>query len=451
MCAFLAACVLGAGAGMFFGYLFSWSRLPCALGGIVAALALLWLLDIKNASVVLDWLQDEDAAWDARARDDGLGLWAELSRRASRVLRARDRKILREHQQLEQILSALRIAPVGLILLDRHDRVIWGNASASHYLGLFFPRDFEQHITNLVRQPEFVESFESLESGSGTKPLKIRWGHEHKNSLAVFMISYDENQRKLLMLQDITESERADQMRRDFVANVSHEIRTPLTVLSGFVETMQTLPLEEDERGRYLKLMEEQAAHMQRLVSDLLALAKLEGSPPPCMDSWVDVFNLVAAVERMTLQLSGDRRRVEFRADDGFNAQIAGDETELLSALANLVANAVRYTPPECEVEVRWSIEGDGGGVFCVEDNGPGIAKEHLPRLSERFYRVDRSRSRQTGGTGLGLSIVKHVMQRHGGVLSIESEPGKGSKFSLRFPASRVRAALRRDTDHYAA
>jgi two-component system phosphate regulon sensor histidine kinase PhoR len=244
---------------------------------------------------------------------------------------------------------------------------------------------------------------------------------------------------KLVLSQDITERERADMMRRDFVANVSHEIRSPLTVLAGFVETMANLPLSEVERRRVLHLMEQQTQRMQTLVGDLLTLAQLEGSPRPSPDRWVPLKRLLDVVEADARALSAGRHEIVFQAVDG--VQLAGADTELQSAIGNLVSNAVRYTPEHGRIELGWKLLANGAGEISVSDTGIGIEKDHLPRLTERFYRVDGSRSRDTGGTGLGLSIVKHVVQRHGGELDIQSEPGRGSTFRLVFPAARVRLA----------
>jgi two-component system phosphate regulon sensor histidine kinase PhoR len=244
--------------------------------------------------------------------------------------------------------------------------------------------------------------------------------------------------------RDITAVEQAEAMRRDFVANVSHEIRTPLTVLAGFVETLQTLSLNEQERQRYLGLMSQQAQRMQTLVSDLLTLSRLEGSPLPSVHDWVSVDLLMRQCEQdaqdLSRVLSVQPHDLVFERVTG--CEISGSSTELHSALFNLISNAIRYTPVGRRIEVEFSLQSEGNAVFQVRDQGPGIAIEHIPRLTERFYRVDRSRSRDTGGTGLGLAIVKHVSQRHGAELTIESVPGKGSVFSIGFPAHRVRQAL---------
>jgi two-component system phosphate regulon sensor histidine kinase PhoR len=256
--------------------------------------------------------------------------------------------------------------------------------------------------------------------------------------LSVLVRPYGEGL-KLVLSQDITERERSDAMRRDFVANVSHEIRTPLTVLSGFIETMATLQLTDVERKRVLHLMDQQATRMQTLVSDLLTLAMLEGSPRPTADRWVPVSKLLLNLEADARTLSQGHHTILLSRNG--ECQIAGAEAELLSGMGNLVGNAVRYTPHGGQVEISWRLLEDGSGEFAVKDNGPGIDREHVPRLTERFYRVDSSRSRETGGTGLGLAIAKHVVQRHGGELDIQSEIGKGSTFRLVFPATRLRSA----------
>jgi two-component system phosphate regulon sensor histidine kinase PhoR len=259
--------------------------------------------------------------------------------------------------------------------------------------------------------------------------------------LSVHLHLYGEG-RSLLLSRDVTAVEQADAMRRDFVANVSHEIRTPLTVLAGFVETLQTLPLPDEQRSRYLSLMAQQAQRMQTLVNDLLTLSRLEGSPPPPVDEWVSVALLMAQCEQdahdLSMVLWNTAQSLNFKFDP--DLELAGSTTELHSAMSNLIGNAIRYSPAEKPIAVNLLSTPAGGVLFSVKDEGQGIAAEHLPRLTERFYRVDRSRSRETGGTGLGLAIVKHVSQRHGATLLIESTPGKGSRFSISFPAQRVRS-----------
>jgi two-component system phosphate regulon sensor histidine kinase PhoR len=270
--------------------------------------------------------------------------------------------------------------------------------------------------------------------------LMMRPSRHDDMVLSIKFIPYGGNKR-LLISRDITQFERVAAMRRDFVANVSHEIRTPLTVVSGFIETLQTLPLKKPERDRYLDLMAQQSQRMQTLVEDLLTLSRLEGSPPPSTSEWTATRTLLAQSEQEARALSSiiapQGHQLVF--EPGPACEIAGIYREICSALSNLVTNAVRYTPGSGQIRVTWALLEDGRGEFRVKDSGPGIAPEHLPRLTERFYRVDRSRSRETGGTGLGLAIVKHVAQRHGAELRIESQLGQGSCFAIIFPAARVR------------
>ena len=244
---------------------------------------------------------------------------------------------------------------------------------------------------------------------------------------------------RLLICRDITEIEAVARMRRDFIANVSHELKTPLTVISGFIETLQELELDERQRERFLQLMQEQSASMQRLVEDLLTLSALESEHNPVTDEPFAIVPLMLQVSSDAKALSKGQHAIEL--DIGDAATVTGSRDELASAFGNLVSNAIRYTPAGGTITLGWRVEDDGAGVFSVADTGIGIGAEHLPRLTERFYRVDRSRSRATGGTGLGLAIVKHVLLRHQAELDIASEPGKGSRFSVRLPARRVRRA----------
>jgi two-component system, OmpR family, phosphate regulon sensor histidine kinase PhoR len=263
-------------------------------------------------------------------------------------------------------------------------------------------------------------------------------GANRRHTLSVQVFPYGEN-RKLILTQDITELERTDSMRRDFVANVSHELKTPLTVLSGFLETMRELPLDEADRARYLEMMEQQASRMQNIVRDLLVLANLEGDMRPPGDDLLDMRAVLRHLEDDAASISGGRHRITFHTDEALT--VAGAETEIVSALGNLVMNAIRYTPDGGMIEVTWQRVQDRA-VFSVRDSGLGIPAEQIPRLTERFYRVDRSRSRDTGGTGLGLAIVKHVLQRHHAELDVKSEEGRGSTFSVKFPVTRT--ALRK-------
>jgi two-component system phosphate regulon sensor histidine kinase PhoR len=398
------------------------------LGGALFGLVVFAARDAMRAGALLRWLrgpQVDPAPSDA-------GLWGELGYRMERSLRLREQAEQRERDRLAQFLSAIEASPNGVLLLDAQDQIEWCNHIAADHFGLDPVRDRAQRITNLVRAPAFVAH---LQVSASVEALLLN-DPAGQRTLTVLVRPYGEGQR-LLLTQDITERERADAMRRDFVANVSHEIRTPLTVLAGFVETLASLPLTETERQRVLDLMTQQADRMQALVADLLTLAQLEGSPRPPVESWHDVAALLQRAQADGRALSGGRHAIE--VDLQADAELAGSRTELLSAVGNLVNNAVRYTPDGGRVAVRFATREGGGAEIEVSDTGLGIAREHLSRLTERFYRVDGSRSRETGGTGLGLAIVKHVIQRHGGELVIESEPGKGSSFKLVLPPARVR------------
>ena len=399
-----------------------------ALLGAAFALGGIALRDTLRGYRLIYWLrgsQEGPAPRDA-------GLWGELGYRIERSVRQREQRALVERERLTQFLSAIEASPNGVMLLDAGDQIDWCNSHAADHFGLDPQRDRRQRVTNLVRAPAFVSY---MQAGRYDDAVQIP-DPRGQRSLSVLVRGYGDRL-KLVLSHDITERERSEAMRRDFVANVSHEIRTPLTVLAGFIETMTNLALTEFERKRVLVLMMQQADRMGTLVADLLTLAQLEGSPWPHADRWVPLAPLLAQAAIDGKLLSAGRHTLAFASN--VQAQIAGAPNELLSAFTNLVNNAVRYTPAGGRIDVTWKLLADGAGEIAVIDTGLGIAREHLPRLTERFYRVDGSRSRDTGGTGLGLSIVKHVVQRHGGELDIQSEPGQGSTFRLVFPAARVR------------
>jgi two-component system phosphate regulon sensor histidine kinase PhoR len=398
------------------------------LAGAVVAVAALVVRDSWRGQSLMEWLRGPQTTQAPR----DTGFWGELGYRTERALRSRDLTIRQEQERLGQFLSAIEASPNGVMLLDANDQIEWCNHLAAEHFGLDPERDRRQRVTNLVRMPAFVAHLQ----GGDFDDAVVFPGPLGRSTLSVMVRPYGDGQ-KLVLTQDITERERAEAMRRDFVANVSHEIRTPLTVLAGFVETLQRLPLTEVERHRVLTLMQQQTDRMQSLVGDLLTLAKLEGSPRPAADRWLTVSELMQQALRDAEALSAGRHVIELSGGD--DAEIAGSDSELHSAVGNLVNNAVRYTPEQGRIQLRFSWRSDGGAELTVTDSGIGIAREHLARLTERFYRVDGSRSRDTGGTGLGLSIVKHVAQRHGGEIDVQSEPGKGSTFRLVFPALRVR------------
>ncbi len=407
-------------------------RLGLQVVGAVMGLttvATLWALREEwRSRRLIDWLRrDVDAPAPTLP-----GRWGDVAYHTEKALRARERELAAAHADQAQFLEAFEATPNGVLLLDERHHVVWCNRVAADHFGLDPERDRLQLITNLVRQPAFVDY---LLLGEHDEPL-IMNSPRHQGSLSILVRRYSAD-RLMILMQDISAREQADAMRREFVAHVSHEIRTPLTVLSGFVETLESLDLDRGERDQVLALMRQQAQRMQSLVSDLLVLARLEGSPRPAIDRWVDLDGLLARIEAEVRGVSAGRHRIVFPTHT--RLELAAQETELHSAVGNLVLNAARYTPEGGEIRVEAGIDRDGQALIAVQDSGIGIAREHIPRLTQRFYRVDPSRSRETGGTGLGLAIVKHAVQRHGGELLIDSELGRGSRFSLRLPAARVR------------
>jgi two-component system phosphate regulon sensor histidine kinase PhoR len=420
------AALIGHALGSRAGY----ATLGTALGVALGALGAVWL-DVRKGKGLMDWLRGHHRA----PMPQSTGFWGEVAYRMERSLSASEGEADQAQRHLQQFLSAIEASPNGVLLVDGASQIVWCNAVAAQHFGLDPVRDLQQRVTNLIRAPAFVGY---LQAGRFSEPVVLE-GHLGRATLAVMVRPYGEGMR-LILSHDITERERADAMRRDFVANVSHEIRTPLTVLAGFVETMTALPLSESERRRVLALMQQQTDRMQSLVADLLTLARLEGSPPPPTDRWLPLAPLMQRALIDAKALSKGRHEID--VDGGEYTDVAGSEAEIFSAVANLLNNAVRYTPEGGRIQLAWQVLADGTGDLAVTDTGIGIAREHLPRLTERFYRVDGSRSRDTGGTGLGLSIVKHVAQRHGGEIGVSSEPGKGSVFRIRLPAPRVRQRI---------
>ena len=365
------------------------------------------------------------------------GAWGEVFN----LLHRHRRAALKRRRELARLMVRSRrgaqALPYGVAVLDAQYRMDWCNDAAGEHLGLDPERDRGQPIVNMVRVPEFVEY---LRAGQFAEALRLK-SPASARALALQIVSFGDEER-ILLSQDVTGAEMVEAMRRDFVANVSHELRTPLTVLAGFLETIQDLKLDASRVRDYVGLMAPQAERMKRLIDDLLTLSALEHAPAPPVAERVALRPLLDRVRAEAEAFSAGRHRVSLEAageDD-----LLGAESELASAFVNLATNAVRYTPAGGEIRLRWrsgSQVADGGAEFSVEDTGIGIDPEHLPRLTERFYRVDSGRSRESGGTGLGLSIVKHALARHQATLTIESTPGKGSRFTARFPAARLAPA----------
>jgi two-component system phosphate regulon sensor histidine kinase PhoR len=400
--------------------------LEIALAIAAAVLAALFFRHQREFGKLKRW------ASQARLSDppEAAGGWGEVFN----LLHRHRRATLRRRRELARLMVRSRrgaqALPYGVAVLDADYRLDWCNDAARDHLGLDPERDRKQAIVNVVRMPEFVEY---LRAADFTGPVRLG-SPGSPRTLSLQIVSFGDEER-LLLSQDVTGAERVEAMRRDFVANVSHELRTPLTVLAGFLETIEDLKLDASRVRDYVGLMAPQAERMKRLVDDLLTLSSLEHAAPPPVAERIALRPLLQRVRSEADSLSGGKHRISLESAGEYD--LLGAESEISSAFVNLVSNAVRYTPAGGEIRLRWSPT-DAGAEFSVEDTGIGIDPEHLPRLTERFYRVDRGRSRETGGTGLGLSIVKHALARHQATLAIESTPGNGSRFTARFPAARL-------------
>ncbi len=359
--------------------------------------------------------------------------WSEIFFRLQRIITGLRKDIEQIERQHKRFIEAFQASPNGIVMLDDQDQIEWCNAIAEQFLGLQFKRDALQRIHYIVRKPEFVQYMMSRQY---EEPVVLeKMGSASSLILRLQVFPYSEN-RRLILIQDITDLSKAEAMRRDFVANVSHEMRTPLTVMMGFLETVQTLELPPEQKAQYLEMMMDQGKRMKNLVEDLLTLANLEANTQPAPMNSISMSYLMSLIKNDAYALSQGKHSLNFDLKTPCN--LLGEEREVLSAFSNLVSNAIRYTPNVGSVSATWSVNAAGEGEFSVTDTGPGISPEHIPRLTERFYRIDRSRSRETGGTGLGLAIVKHVANRHQANLVIESTPGRGSTFTLRFPPART-------------
>ncbi|AIR88782.1 phosphate regulon sensor histidine kinase PhoR [Pseudomonas cremoricolorata] len=416
----------------------------CLLGGLISghygwsltvglALYLGWTL--KQLLRLHDWLSHHKPD---EAPPDGYGLWGEvfdsiyhLQRRDQRV-RGRLQAVI---DRVQESTAALRDA---VIMLDSDGNLEWWNRAAETLLGLKTPQDGGQAVTNLVRHPRFKEYFEAE---NYAEPLEIPSPINDRLRIQLNITRYGNNEH-LMLVRDVTRIHQLEQMRKDFVANVSHELRTPLTVIAGYLETLLDNVDEVNPRwARALQQMSQQGSRMQALLNDLLLLAKLEATDYPSDNQPVPVEAMLKTIQADALALSGPRQqRISLEAQPGVS--LKGSESELRSAFSNLVFNAVKYTQDAGDIRIRWWRD-EHGAHLSVQDTGPGIEAKHLPRLTERFYRVDSSRASNTGGTGLGLAIVKHVLLRHRGRLEISSVLGHGSTFTCHFPASQVATRAR--------
>ncbi|KIU51892.1 phosphate regulon sensor histidine kinase PhoR [Pseudomonas putida] len=408
-------------AGLISGH-YGWS-LALGLGVYLG-----WTL--KQLLRLHDWLRQHKPD---EAPPDGYGLWGEvfdsiyhLQRRDQRV-RGRLQAVI---DRVQESTAALKDA---VIMLDSDGNLEWWNRAAETLLGLKTPQDSGQPVTNLVRHPRFKEYFEQE---NYLEPLEIPSPISDRLRIQLHITRYGNNEH-LMLVRDVTRIHQLEQMRKDFVANVSHELRTPLTVIAGYLETLLDNVEEVNPRWvRALTQMQQQGVRMQTLLNDLLLLAKLEATDYPSDNQPVAIDSLLQSIKGDAQALSGQRnQRITLDAEPG--VRLKGSEAELRSAFSNLVFNAVKYTQDEGQIRIRWWADAQGAHL-SVQDSGIGIDPKHLPRLTERFYRVDSSRNSTTGGTGLGLAIVKHVLLRHRGRLEISSVPGHGSTFTCHFAPVQV-------------
>ena len=341
-------------------------------------------------------------------------------------MQMRNKKRRRELGSLiKRFRSGAESLPDAVVLTTEEGAMFWCNGLAQQMLNLRWPDDNGQNILNLLRYPEFSRY---LKSRDFSKPLNLVLNTGRH--LEIRVMPYSEQQ-LLLVARDVTQMHQLEGARRNFFANVSHELRTPLTVLQGYLEMMQEQTLEGAPREKALHTMREQTQRMEGLVRQLLTLSRIEAAPLAALNEKIDVPMMLRVVEREAQTLSQQKHTLHFDVED--DLQVLGSEEQLRSAISNLVYNAVNHTPEGTEISVRWQ-RAPHGALFSVEDNGPGIGPEHIPRLTERFYRVDKARSRQTGGSGLGLAIVKHAVNHHESRLDIESIPGKMTRFSFLLP-----------------
>ena len=360
------------------------------------------------------------------------GLWGELYHHVYRfrvLARKRERKIT---ELLGRFQTSASVLPDAVLVLAADGTIEWMNEAATRWLGLRSPMDIGQRVENLIRTPGFVRF---LDARVYREPLVIPSPVSDDGMLLVHIVPYGQDQR-LMVARDITRMHKLEIMRRDFVANATHELSTPLTVISGYVETLATRYADDPEFSAPLQQIRQQSERMRRLVEDLLLLSRLEMQRGPSVNGTVNVPAVIDSVVAAARAISGDRGH-EFEVDVDRHLYLRGSEQQLYSSFANLLNNAVQYTPDKGRIVLRWYAD-DRGAHFVVRDNGIGIAAKDIPRLTERFYRVDAGRSREVGGTGLGLAIVKHVLKSHEADLRIESTLGEGSAFACDFPLKNI-------------
>jgi two-component system phosphate regulon sensor histidine kinase PhoR len=360
------------------------------------------------------------------------GLWGEVVAIVSRIYRRKQFHRARVTALLREFRTLTTAMPEGAVLLGPEHEILWFNHRAAQWLGLKRKRDFGIRITNLVRHPDFVEYLRSDLPAHG---VVVQDAGDLSRWFSFHVVRTGMAERQLLMVRDVSREQQLQSMRKDFVANASHELRSPLTVITGYLDALADDQKLDPTWSAPILEMRRQSERMSTIINDLLELSKLESGERPLDEEPIDIPGMLALLRKETLAL--EQRPHEVRLTLDSDAWLKGVENEVHSIVSNLLSNAVKYTPPQGEVELRWWTD-EEGGYISVRDTGVGIAPEHIPRLTERFYRVDSGRSRDLGGSGLGLAIVRHALQRHEGVLTIDSIEGRGSTFTCHFPPQRV-------------
>ena len=414
----LGTVAVGGTIGWLFGSV--WIGLGCAL-----ALHLTWVL--ANLIRLEWWLRHRSFA----DPPDLGGVWGEIIAQIVRLHRRKRFHKQRFVQLMRQLQRSTAALPNGVVILNAQREIVWFNRMAARLLNLRRTADVGMRIEHLLREPEFVRY---LAGGDYSNPVVVRQATAEDCYLSLQVAPYGDGQ-LLLLVSDVSSQMRLEAVRRDFVANASHELRSPLTVISGYLETFgHDQGLDADLQAPVAE-MRRQAERMTAIIRDLLELSRLEESGAALARAPIEVAPLLALLRKDVLARPVHPRDVRVRVDS--DAQLLGDEPEIHAAFSNLVDNAAKYTPAEGSIEMRWWTDEDGGHL-AVSDTGIGIPAEHIPRLTERFYRVDAGRSRVTGGSGLGLAIVKHVLQRHEATLEVQSTLGGGSTFTCHFPPERI-------------
>ena len=363
------------------------------------------------------------------------GIWEQVFESLGRIHRQNRKRKKRLRKVVTRFQQAAEAMPDGAVVLDSDGTILWMNEASGRLLGLERPRDVGRPVTGFIQHPEFADA---LAAEATDEPLHVASPLREELQLLIRIVPYG-GSRRLMVVRDVSRIHNLEQMRKDFVANVSHELRSPLTVIVGYLEALGDDELLPDEFTRPVAQMSQQASRMSSIVEDLLQLSRLEATPGAACAEPVAVAHVLESIVRDARALSEGAHRISCHADP--RLCVLGDRNELYSAFSNIVFNAVQHTRDGGIIRLQWASDGAGGAHLNVTDTGGGIEAHHIPRLTERFYRVDKARSHEMGSTGLGLAIVKHVLVRHDARLEVESRPGEGSAFSCRFPAHRVEHA----------